>query len=645
MQRIARHARVSLKSFPLSCPGRRISAKRSYIRVSESPQRIPRGRNTTLLLVGTALLSVSSGYLLATYNSPKSGGTEEAHASSLDNLPYGTAKDFQEAIKELKATFPSPGAVSDDPEVLEPYGFSEYDHHPVSNHTVVVHPESTEDVAKIVKVATKYRIPVTPYSGGTSLEGNFRAHPSGGICVDMSGMDKILEIHEEDSDLVCQAGARWMDVNEVLKEKGIPLFFPLDPGPGATMGGIVSTGGSGTNAVRYGTARAEWFLNITVVLPSGEIIKTRSRARKSAAGPDLTKLFIGAEGTLGIVTEVTVRLAPLLKTDVAVVQFPNVRHATEAVKDILNKGIGIQCIELLDDKTMGAINKYGQSIRKRPEKDSLFIKFQGPTEASILESIKLAEEITKEHGGTGFDTADNQEEAEALWADRKNAAYAVLALMPGCKYWPTDVCVPVSKLPELVFEAKKEIAEAGLLGTILGHVGDGNFHAQLLFTSDEEYVKAKKLVKQMVKRAIALGGTCTGEHGVGIGKREYLYEELGHGTVELMKNIRKPTTASTALRLSGAFETRSSSGLAGSSIGFRVAFRWLSWLPVGHVVPAQCCAPFPYPSIQLPLQGCVLKNCLKCVIIYVLIYIGITEVVESRRVVKFPRNKLVPEVR
>ncbi|KAF9649463.1 hypothetical protein BDM02DRAFT_3230234 [Thelephora ganbajun] len=528
MQSAVGRVRFLPKGFPSRYLTRRLLTKRTYATGNRSSQKVTPERNTMLLL--------------ADYEFQKSGGTrgtEKVHASGLDNPRYGSPKDFRKAIEELKATFSEPGAVSDDPEVLRPYGFSENDRHPASNHTVVVHPESTEDVEKIVKIAIKYKMPVTPYSGGTSLEGSFRAHSAGGICIDMSGMDKILEIHEEDSDLVCQAGARWMDVNDTLKVKGIPLFFPLDPGPGATMGGIVSTGGSGTNAVRYGTARAEWFLNITVVLPNGETIKTRSRARKSAAGPDLTKLFIGAEGTLGIVTEVTVRLAPLLKTDVAVVQFPNVRNATAAVKDILNKGIGIQCIELLDDKLMGAINTYGQPIRKWPEKDSLFIKFQGPTESSISESIKLAKEITKLHGATGFQTAKDQKEAESLWTDRKNAPYAGLALMPGCKSWPTDVCVPVSKLPQLVYETKKEIKEAGLLGTVLGHVGDGNFHAQLFFTSDDDMTKAKELVKGMVKRAIALGGTCTGEHGVGIGKREYLYEELGHGTVELMKKIKR----------------------------------------------------------------------------------------------------------
>ncbi|KAF8157801.1 FAD-linked oxidase-like protein [Crassisporium funariophilum] len=444
--------------------------------------------------------------------------------------------DFKLAISDLKSTFQSPHIVSTDPDDLHSHGFSENDHHPGN---VVVYPESTEDVVEIVKIATKYRMPVTAYAGATSLEGQYRGHHLGGICVDMRNMDRIIAIHEADSDLVCQPGARWMDINETLKEKGIPLFFPIDPAPAATIGGMLSTGCSGTNAVRYGTAKGEWFLNVTVVLPSGEVIKTRRRSRKSSAGFDVTKLFIGAEGTLGIVTEVTIRLTPVLPTTVAVVQFPNVQKATEAVADVMNKGLGIQCVELVDDVFMAAINKYGMSKRRWPEKDSLFFKFQGPSATSLGDTAAAVKAVVEKHGGTGFQLARNDEEAGELWADRKNAHYAGLALVEGSKGWPTDVCVPVSKLPQLVYETKMDIAETGLVSTIVGHVGDGNFHALILFKTDEEMKKAKEVVHRMVKRAIALDGTCTGEHGVGIGKREYLVEELGEGTVKLMKDIKK----------------------------------------------------------------------------------------------------------
>ncbi|XP_006462662.1 hypothetical protein AGABI2DRAFT_186545 [Agaricus bisporus var. bisporus H97] len=409
-------------------------------------------------------------------------------------------------------------------------------------HDVVVFPRSTEDVVKIVKIATKYRMPITPYSGGTNLEGHTRGHPVGGICVDLSNMNKIIEIHEMDSDLVCQPGAGWVEINQTLKDEGIPLFVPLDPSPDATIGGMLSTGCSGTNAVRYGTAKAEWFLNATVVLPSGEVIKTRRRSRKSSAGPDMTKLFVGAEGTLGIVTEITVRLAPVMPTTVALANFPDVKRATEAVIEILNQGVGIQCIELLDDVFMTALNKSQTDISKKPNyvvKDHLFFKFQGPTPASLKETASIVKKIVEKHGGKNFTIARNDAEAEEMWSDRKNAHFAGLSMIPGAKGWPTDVCVPISKLPQLVYETKKDMKNMGLVAPIVGHVGDGNFHALPLMTNEEDLEKAKQAVHRMVRRAIALDGTCTGEHGVGVGKKEYLVEELGEGTVELMRTIKR----------------------------------------------------------------------------------------------------------
>ncbi|KDQ13169.1 hypothetical protein BOTBODRAFT_111851 [Botryobasidium botryosum FD-172 SS1] len=450
---------------------------------------------------------------------------------------FGTPADFQQAIAELRTLFPA-DRISTDPDVLHVHGFSLNTYHPGAPHSVVISVEGTEEVSSIVKVASKWKMPITAYSGGTSLEGGFAAHPQGGICVDLSGMDQIIKINEADSDLVCQAGARWDDINETLREKGIPLFFPLDPAPGATIGGMIATGCSGTNAVRYGTAKAEWFLNVTVVLPSGEIIKTRRRARKSSAGFDTTKLFIGAEGTLGIVTEATIRLAPLLPTNVAVAQFPDVRKATEAVGEILNKGVPIQCVELCDDVFMHATNNYGISTRKYPERDSLFFKFQGSPE-TIAESARVVDEVVRAHGGSGFELAKSEKEAADLWADRKAALFSGLALVPESKGWSTDVCVPVSRLPDLVYETKKDLEESGLVSTIVGHVGDGNFHSLILFKADKELEAVRGAVHRMVERAIRLDGTCTGEHAVGIGKKEYLYEELGTGTVELMKLIKR----------------------------------------------------------------------------------------------------------
>ncbi|KAJ3712152.1 FAD-linked oxidase-like protein [Lentinula raphanica] len=500
-------------------------------------------RTTTFFAIGSALAGGLLGFVLA----HQATISADNLAPNITKPQYGSPEDFQQAIEELKKIFTDKDAVSTDPEDVYNHGFSLNDYLPGISHSVIVYPSSTEDVVKIVKIATKYRMPVTAYSGATSLEGQFRGYATGGICIDMSQMNRILEIHEADSDLVCQPGVGWVEINDTLRYSlhasnlnlGIPLFFPIDPAPTATIGGMISNGCSGTNAVRYGTSKGEWFLNVTVVLPSGEVIKTRRRSRKSSAGFDTTKLFIGAEGTLGIITEVTIRLAPVLPTTVAVVHFPDVRKATEAVRDVMNRGVGIQCVELLDDIFMHAINNFGQSGRIWPIKDTLFFKLQGHNRTSLTDSAKVVKEVVEKHGGFGFQLARNDKEADDLWHDRKNAHYSGLALVPGSRPIATDVCVPVSRLPDLVYETKEDLKTLGLVAPIVGHVGDGNFHAQIMFTSDAELAAAKVVVERMVHRAIAMDGTCTGEHGVGLGKKQYLVEELGTGTVELMKTVKR----------------------------------------------------------------------------------------------------------
>ncbi|PPQ77513.1 hypothetical protein CVT25_011310 [Psilocybe cyanescens] len=485
----------------------------------------------TAILLGTSHLISQR---LSASSSPSTSDNETLFAG------YASPKELKAAIEELRRTFPQPQAVVTDPDALNLYGSSENSYHPASPHSVIIRPQSTADVVKIVNVARKYRVPITPYSGATNLEGHFSGYPTGSICVDMSGMDKILTVNVNDSDLVCQAGTRWEDINQTLSERGIPLFFPLDPGPGATIGGMVGTGCSGTNAVRYGTARAEWFLNLTVVLPSGEVIKTKRRARKSASGFDTTKLFIGAEGTLGIVTEATLRLAPVLPTRVVMAQFPNVQKAVSAVQDILNSPYGphIQCVELLDDNMMDTINSAGLVATPYPIKDTLFFKIQGD-DSSINQASKVVQDIVKNYGSTQFKFASTQQEAEELWESRKYALMSSLGAYPGKRCWTTDVCVPVSRLPELVYETKKDLKESNLTSTIVGHVGDGNFHSFILFDEHQEFDAVSGAVHRLVHRALALDGTCTGEHGVGLGKKEYLEEELGINTVNLMKSIKK----------------------------------------------------------------------------------------------------------
>ncbi|KAF8606532.1 hypothetical protein BDV93DRAFT_469024 [Ceratobasidium sp. AG-I] len=495
-------------------------------------QSTPLGASRLGLLLGVAGASAVGGYAVAaqSFSNPP--------LDSLVTPSYATKAQIEEAVKELGTLFP-PDIVSTNPDVLKVHGFSENSYHPSAPHSVVVFAHSTEDVVKVVKVANKYRIPVTAFSGGTSLEGHFGGTPDiGGICIDLAGMDSILHINEADSDMVVQSGVRWEEINSTLEEKGIPLFFPLDPGPGATIGGMIGTGCSGTNAVRYGTAKAEWFLNVTVVLPSGEVIKTRRRARKSSAGFDTTKLFIGAEGTLGIVTEATLRLAPRLPTTVATVGFPDVKSAVDAVAEIINTGVPIQCVELLDDHMMAALNQVGLADRKYPELDSLFFKLQGSKE-SQKEASATVKRIVEKYGGKGFKAARDEKEAHDFWQNRKYALWSTMALYPGSRVWTTDVAVPVSRLPQLVLETKEDMAKSGLKSTIVGHVGDGNFHAFMIIRNEEELEPVKEAVHRLVHRALALDGTCTGEHGVGVGKKEYLVEELGEGTVELMRTVKR----------------------------------------------------------------------------------------------------------
>ncbi|KAG9318167.1 D-lactate dehydrogenase cytochrome oxidoreductase [Chiua virens] len=450
---------------------------------------------------------------------------------------YGTADDIEKAIKELRDAFPGQHRIKTSNDSLELYGSSENSYHPSSPHSVVVQVSSTADVVKVVNISRKYKIPLVPYSGATSLEGHFSGYPTGSICIDMSAMDQILEINEADGDLRCQAGARWEDINRVLKEKGIPLFFPLDPGPGATIGGMIGTGCSGTNAVRYGTAKAEWFLNVTVVLPSGKVIKTRQRARKSSAGFDTTKLFIGAEGTLGIVTEATLRLVPRVPTKVAMAQFPNVKNAVSAVQEILNTPYGphIRSCPSYRVRVMAAINTAGFVERPYPVQDTLFFKLQGSPESIALAS-QAVQEIVRRHNSTRFEFAATDEEADNLWENRKYALPSTLASHPGRKCWTTDVCVPVSKLPQLVYETKEDLAKSGLK---VYYCGTRNFHGLILFRDNRELQSVSEAIHRLIHRAIAMDGTCTGEHGVGIGKTEYLVEELGEDTVELMKTVKQ----------------------------------------------------------------------------------------------------------
>ncbi|OBT54090.1 hypothetical protein VE04_06255 [Pseudogymnoascus sp. 24MN13] len=391
----------------------------------------------------------------------------------------------------------------------------------------VVYPGSTEEVAGVMKICHTRRIPVTAYSGGTSLEGHF-VPTRGGLCIDFNRMDQLIQLNAKDLDVIVQPAMGWEELNEILAEQG--LYFPPDPGPGAKIGGMIGTGCSGTNAYRYGTMR-EWVLSLTVVLADGTIIKTRRRPMKSSAGYDLSKLLIGSEGTLGLVTEATLRItAKPRNVRVAVATFPSIYDAAECVSHIVGMGIQLEGIEILDDVQMRCINNSGSTSKKWKESPTLFFKFAG-TLTGVQEQIGIVQKIAENTKSSTFAFARDEVESTELWSARKEALWSIMAMRRDERdhVWTTDVAVPVSRLPEIMQQTKDDISASGLLSGMVGHVGDGNFHAFLLF-NDEEREIAEELVHRMVKRAVAMEGTVTGEHGVGLVKRDYLPHELGEST-------------------------------------------------------------------------------------------------------------------
>ena len=353
--------------------------------------------------------------------------------------------------------------------------WSTYKASPEDRPFCIVYPGSTEEVSEIMKICHKRRIPVVGYSGGTSLEGHFTP-TSKGISVNFGRMDKVLKLHKEDLDVVVQPAVGWESLNESLSKDG--LFFPPDPGPGAMIGGMVGTGCSGTNAYRYGTMR-EWVISLTVVLADGTVIKTRQRPRKSSAGYDLTKLFIGSEGTLGLVTEATLKLTVKPEsTSVAVATFPSIRHAATCVGQVVGQGIPIAAVEILDDNQMRCINDAGMTSREWKEAPTLFFKFSG-TPGGVKEQVAQVQGMAKAAGSKSFEFARNQDEQDELWSARKEALWSTMAVRKeGDRVWTGDVAVPMSQLPLLIEQTKDDMKKSGLFGSIVGHVGDGNFHSK-----------------------------------------------------------------------------------------------------------------------------------------------------------------------
>lgn len=457
-------------------------------------------------------------------------------------VQYGGLTEFQKALPEFEE-FLGSGRITTDEEDLKRHGFNEWTPATVavagSIPIAIVYPNSTEEVSNIAKICHKYKLPMIGFSGGSSLEGNFSA-PYGGICIDFAHMNKIVEIRPDDMDATVQPSVGWVELNQNLQDNGINLFFGVDPGPIAKIGGMVGTSCSGTNCVKYGPMR-DHVVNLTVVLADGSIIKTRQRPRKTSAGYNLNHLFCGSEGTLGLITEITVKLQVVPeKTTVAICPFPTVRGATATAIDIIRAGIPIHCVELMDDVQMWAVNNSGYTQRKWVEEPTLFFKFSGSA-TYVQEQIKRAQEIAKRNNGTKFEFARDDEEGHQLWSARKEALWCSMALGPkNGKLYTTDVAVPMSKLADLIMDTKEDIANAGVAyGSALGHVGDGNFHATLIYNdTPEDEAIAKQVAQNVVYRGLELEGTCTGEHGVGVSKIDYLVSELGTDTINLMHTIK-----------------------------------------------------------------------------------------------------------
>ncbi|OQE38463.1 hypothetical protein PENCOP_c008G06130 [Penicillium coprophilum] len=451
---------------------------------------------------------------------------------------YGTVKDFEKAISELRAKL-GEDTIGTDEEELQSHGYSEWsslnaDRLPVA----IAYPKSTQEVSEIAKVCHKYRMPMIPYSGGSSLEANFSA-PHGGMTIDFAFMNKVLDIHPDDMDIVVQPSIQWMDLNEQIKDTG--MFFPVDPGPSAMIGGMVGTNCSGTNAVRYGTMK-DWVINLTVVLADGRIIKTRRRPRKTSAGYNLTGMFVGSEGTLGIVTEATLKLAPLPElTRVGVVAFPTIRDAASTAMQLIRKGVSVQCMEIMDDVQMDVINRAGGTGREWKVSPTLFFKFSG-TVAGVEDSINLTTQLAKGNNAQSFEFARDDREAHDLWSARKQSLWSMMALRKeGSEVWSTDVAVPISRLPDIIEISKKELVDLGLFASILGHIGDGNFHASIMYDRNDpaERARVEKVVYDMVDRGLEMEGSCTGEHGIGLGKKGSLKKEVGPDTIDVMRSIKR----------------------------------------------------------------------------------------------------------
>lgn len=400
----------------------------------------------------------------------------------------------------------------------------------------VVFPLTTDEVSALVAAAARHRAPVVPFGIGSALEGHVNAI-HGGVSIDVSRMNRVVRVSVDDLDATVEAGVTHRQLNKALANTGVTFW--VDPGADATLGGMAATRASGTTAVRYGTMR-EAVLGLTVVLADGRVIRTGGRARKSSSGYDLTRLFVGSEGTLGVITEVTVRLHGLPEAvSAAVCGFSTMEGAVKTVMTTIQLGIPVARMELLDEVQIEAVNRY--SHLTYPAVPTLFFEFHGTSAENLGEHVRSVEDLASGNGGAGFQWATTTEDRARLWHARHNAFYAAVALRPGGKAWTTDVCVPISRLAECILETREDVQRSTLVAPLVGHAGDGNFHLIFVINPDNasELAQVKEINGRLVHRALAMGGTCSGEHGIGMGKMEYLAEEHGAEAVDVMKSIKR----------------------------------------------------------------------------------------------------------
>src|SRR4051812_3853151 len=439
---------------------------------------------------------------------------------------------LEQVVAELKALL---GARASDAAAVCGHHSRGESYHAPAAPDVVCLPHRTDEAAAIMKIAAAHRLPIVPFGAGTSLEGHVNAI-RGGITIDLREMNKVVRVSAEDLDVTVEAGVTRLQLNKALKNTG--LTFPVDPGADATIGGMTATRASGTTAVRYGTMR-ENVLGLTVVCADGTVIRTGTRARKSSAGYDLTRLFTGSEGTLGVITEVTLRLHPLPEAvSAAVCAFDSMQGAVETVIATIQLGVPVARIELLDEVQLDAVNRYSKT--NYPVAPTLFFEFHSDSERHVADQAETVQALALERGGRGFTWATHLEDRERLWQARHDALYAALALRPGARGWTTDVCVPISRLAECVVETKADNTGAPFPICLVGHAGDGNFHLIYVLdpSRDAELEEARRLNDRMVRRALAMGGTCSGEHGVGFGKMKYL--DIEHGpALDVMRTLKR----------------------------------------------------------------------------------------------------------